>query len=123
MRRLAALWFLVWASPVWAACADEDTADTGGVSVGEEDCDDDNWTKAEGDCNDENPEVNPGKQVDRCDDSDDNNCDGYFNEGCELSFARGTLIGGSSCQDNTATAAWLGLVPLALFARRRRRTT
>lgn len=108
-----------------AACGESDTGffDSGDpIPVGEEDCDGDGWTKAEGDCNDENVDVNPGKQVDRCDDSDDNDCDGYFNEECELSFARGTLLGGSACNDNSVQrAALLLLLPLGAMAARRRK--
>lgn len=103
------------ANQAMAAC--DDTGDTGSVAVGDEDCDNDGWTKADGDCNDNNDEVNPGKTVDRCDDSDDNDCDGYFNEECEAGFARGTLLGGSACQDNSSL--WLLLAPLPLFIRRR----
>jgi hypothetical protein len=104
----------------FAAC--EGDTQPSGVPIGEEDCDGDGWTKGEGDCNDELETVNPGKQVDICEDSDDNNCDGYFNEGCELAFARGSLSGGSACQDATVSSAAL-LPALLLLARRRGRAS
>lgn len=110
---------LSW-SAAHAACGD--TADTGpDIPLSEEDCDNDGWTKGDGDCNDDKEEVNPGKTVDRCDDSDDNDCDGYFNEECEAGFARGTLLGGSACQDNGSL--WLLLAPLCLLVRRKRERT
>ena len=108
-----------------AACDDTAVVLDSGISVAEEDCDGDGWTKGGGgidanrDCDDERASVNPGQEIDDCTDSFDNNCDGYFNEGCEQAYQRGSLLGGSSCAIVSSSIAWLYLLPLVGLRRRR----
>ena len=115
---------LLGSQAAFAECLDPEAQETG-ISRAEEDCDDDGYTKggdgdpAMIDCDDEVPEVNPGQEVDRCDDYYDNNCDGFYNEGCESGYQRGSLLGGSSCQQGGV--AGLLLLPLLFMRRGRRR--
>jgi hypothetical protein len=99
---------LGWSQAGYADCGDTDPS-------GDEDCDEDGWTRSQGDCDDSKDTVNPGK-TEVCGDHDDNDCNGYFDDGCESATTRGTLTGGSSCE-NMGGSAFL-LVPL-LFRRRR----
>ena len=116
---LACLLGLLASATASAACgAGSDTGDTD-VATREEDCDDDGYRKMDGDCNDEDADINPS-QIERCDDPNDNNCDGFFNEGCERSLQRGSLLGGSACYRGSGDTAAILLLPL--FLRRRRRT-
>ena len=80
---------LLSSEPAWAECGD--TGDTGWRM---DDCDADGVTPAEGDCDDHNDNAYPGLE-EQCDDFDDNNCDGFFNENCDDQRQRGTLMGGS----------------------------
>jgi hypothetical protein len=108
---------LLWsASPAWADCSD--TADTGG-RLGDEDCDGDGFHKRDGDCNDYDAAINPGETED-CDDPSDENCDGFFNEGCVSTRVRGTLTGGSACGNASEAMALLLPFPLLAFLLRRR---
>jgi hypothetical protein len=115
---------LVGTPSALAVCDDTSVVFDSGTNVGDEDCDGDGWTKGgDGteetrDCDDELASVNPGQEVDRCDDSFDNNCDGYFNEGCEQAYQRGSLLGGSSCAVISSNIAWLYLLPLVGLRRR-----
>ena len=110
---------LLSAPPALAACDDTAIVLDSGISVGEEDCDGDGWTKGGGDCDDERASVNPGQEIDDCGDSFDNNCDGYFNEGCEQAYQRGSLMGGSSCSLLSSNIVWIYLLPLVGLRRRR----
>lgn len=113
---MVALLLALIATPARAEC--DGTGDTG--TVGAEDCDGDGYQKMDGDCDDDDPAVNPGMPED-CTETADENCDGFFDEGCERALQRGTLSGGSAC-GTTADEAWLLLLPLA-FLRRRRSAT
>lgn len=112
------VWLLLalLAGPARAAdCEGEhDPWDTG---LEEADCDGDGYTQARGDCNDFDDTVYPGAR-ELCEDYEDNNCDGYYNEGCDNSLSRGSLVGGSSCGGGLAG---LFLSPLLLLLMRRRR--
>ena len=81
------------------------------------DCDDDGFSIADGDCDDNDRAIHPGA-IERCDDRLDNNCDGYFDEGCDVSARQGTLKGGGGCTGGDAVG---GLLLLPLFVRRRSR--
>lgn len=83
------------------------------------DCDQDGFTAAQGDCDDNNADVRPGRSED-CGNDIDDNCDGFFNEGCDRDAQQGQLRGGSTCRAETSNAAWL-VLPGVLLARRRRR--
>lgn len=104
---------LLITGPAHADC--DGTGDTD--AVGAEDCDSDGFAKMDGDCDDEDAAVNPGMAED-CASTDDENCDGFFDEGCERALQRGTLSGGSAC-GTTADEAWLLLLPLVFLRRRR----
>ncbi|MCB9760161.1 MAG: lamin tail domain-containing protein [Alphaproteobacteria bacterium] len=88
------------------------------------DRDDDGYGIADGDCDDEDPEVNPGVAVDLCDDTLDNNCDGFYNEGCDFpAVSAGVRGGGLFCGVAPGTGAGglaLAGVLMLLTARRRR---
>lgn len=118
------MWSLLLAlslSPALAGPCDDTDVDPWDTGLDNADCDDDGWTRSQGDCNDFNDEVNPGKP-ELCSDREDNDCNGYFNDGCDDAAQRGTLIGGSTCTTGPRLAPLLAL-PL-LFApliRRRRR--
>ncbi len=99
---------LAWSGPAAANCNDD-------VPEADEDCDEDGWSKGQGDCDDVNEIVNPGK-VEQCDDFADNDCNGFFDDGCESATQRGTLVGGGACE--AGSSAFL-LLPLLGFARRR----
>ncbi len=125
MLRLVLLWALCMPAVGRAACEtglqDTDTdTDTGQPH---EDCDGDGYAADEGDCNDRNPGVNPG-EVERCDDADDNNCDGFYNESCDWDYSRASLQGGASCGQQ-GTETWPVLLPflgLFLVLRQKRRS-
>ena len=123
-RIITIVLFTLATSDAFALCDDTGlyAGDTG-ITLGDEDCDGDGFTKwgdgdpdtHDADCDDENYIVNPGHEVDDCHDSFDNDCDGFFNEGCEYGFSRGTLLGGSACGDGDAVG--LLLLPLLLVRR------
>ncbi|MCB9742353.1 MAG: lamin tail domain-containing protein [Alphaproteobacteria bacterium] len=80
------------------------------------DVDGDGWGVSEGDCDDNNPDVHPGIETDRCDDFLDNNCDGFFNEGCELPALNAGVRGGSLfCGTPRRGRGW-ALLALALVS-------
>jgi hypothetical protein len=102
-----------------AECVEDvDSADTGDIDGRYEDCDQDGFRPADGDCNDFNADTNPG-EAERCDDHDDNNCDGLFNEACDGALRRGTLLGGSACGQTASSVEWVLLLPLLGLRRRR----
>ena len=102
----------------YALCDDTDV-DTGELDRGAEDCDSDGWKKRDGDCNDEDASISPGS-TENCVRSTDDDCDGFFNEGCENAAQRGSLQGGSACALGVdAPLSAIGLGALLLFARRR----
>ncbi len=98
----------LFASPAHAAC---------------EDCDGDGYSGSEGDCDDQEPLESPGIGSETCGDRLDNDCNGFFDDGCDLSVRQGTVRGGGGCTGNaqnpapsggtTGTAAGLLLLPLA----------
>jgi hypothetical protein len=102
---------LAISSSARADCGDTDASP-------EEDCDEDGWTKGQGDCDDDDDAANPGKTEEVCGDRADNDCNGFFDDGCDDATTRGGLIGGSSCGTSEG-AALLFLAPLALLRRRR----
>lgn len=106
--------FLTAAGPALADCDD-----TGGPVDQDEDCDGDGWTRAEGDCDDLEFTVNPSRE-EVCDDAFDNDCNGYFNDGCEDTLDRGSLAGGSTCWTGAAPSAWWASLLLLSVVRRRR---
>jgi hypothetical protein len=91
------------------------------------DCDEDGFTPGEGDCDDQEPLESPGIPRETCGDKLDNDCNGFYDDGCDLSVRQGTLQGGGGCSGNTqnpqptgggtATAALLFL-PLVRLRRR-----
>lgn len=100
-----------------ANCDDtgQDPWDTGYRAL---DCDGDGVTRGEGDCDDLDETVNPDAE-ESCDDDKDNDCNGYFNDGCDDGLRRGSLLGGSSCGIGGASALIL-IPPLLLGVKRRR---
>ena len=86
------------------------------------DRDGDKYMVADGDCDDNNPDVNPGVE-ELCDDFLDNNCDGFYNEGCSYPAFEATVQGGSiiGCSAVAGGAGLLALLlgGLALIFRRR----
>jgi hypothetical protein len=111
------LWAIALNPPAYASCGD--TGDTGDVWKGLEDCDEDGWQKNEGDCDDEDETISPGEPED-CIRAMDENCDGFFNEGCESTVQHGSLQGGSACGTGV-TSGGIGPLALAMLAFRRRR--
>src|SRR5690349_9468420 len=110
---MLALWLLLSTS-ARASCEDTGVYDT---ATKREDCDGDGYRKMDGDCDDRDPKVNPG-EAEVCGDHLDNDCNGLFDDGCDESAQRATLLGGSACQDANAGFAFV-LLPLALIRRRR----
>ncbi len=82
------------------------------------DCDADGYTTNQGDCDETDSLVNPGITED-CTNAIDDNCDGFYNEGCDRAPQQGQLRGGSACAEQEPAAAFLFLP--VLFWRRRRR--
>lgn len=98
------------------------------ASAQDTDADGDGWTVDEGDCDDADDRVSPGFSDEICGDLLDNECDGFFDDGCDLSVRQGSLRGGGGCTGATApqptpapagTLALLGLPILPLLRRRR----
>lgn len=79
-----------------------DASDTGFAAL---DCDGDGTSRGDGDCNDTDPAVFPGA-LEVCGDSEDNDCNGLFDDGCEDPLKRGSLQGGASCG---GSGAWVVL--------------
>ncbi|MBA2320040.1 MAG: hypothetical protein H0V89_02695 [Deltaproteobacteria bacterium] len=93
-----------------------------------DDCDGDGFTTAQGDCDDDEAAESPGIASDACGDRLDNDCNGFFDDGCDLSVRQGSIQGGGGCTGNTDSApAGGGTAAAALFvlpllgARRRTR--
>ncbi len=87
------------------------------------DRDGDKYMVADGDCDDNNPDVNPGV-AEQCDDFLDNNCDGFYNEGCdypafEATVQGGSLIGCSALSSSRPAGLVLLFGGLLLILRRR----
>ena len=59
------------------------------------DIDNDGYGEADGDCDDNNPDVHPGIEGDLCGDYLDNNCNGFYNEGCTFPALTASVRGGS----------------------------
>lgn len=90
------------------------------VPAPDADCDLDGFTPDQGDCDDGDPEVNPNvKEV--CGDQLDNNCDGFFDEGCEIGTQQGNIKGGGGCTSGDAIGGPAALILLPLLGLRRRR--
>ena len=82
------------------------------------DCDGDGVTIEQGDCEDADATISPDVE-ELCEDQIDNNCDGFFDEGCENIWASAELSGGGQCQIGplSPSVVWIGL---ALLTVRRR---
>lgn len=92
-------------------------ADTGDTAVVQADADGDGYDAVD-DCDDNDATSYPGAP-ERCDDDADNDCNGFFNDGCDDELQRGTLQGGQSCSTVGAVGGfWLPMV--LLWGRRRR---
>lgn len=113
--RLGTLLTLALVAPLQAAAQDCELGDT----ALEVDLDLDGFTPAQGDCADCDPSVYPGAN-ENCNDEIDNNCDGFFNEGCDLSVAQGEVRGGGGCTDGGNLLAVTGLLSLGLMCGARR---
>ncbi len=89
------------------------------------DRDGDGYMVTDGDCDDGNAAVNPGVE-EACDDFLDNNCDGFYNEGCSYPAMNASVQGGTVATrcSSVTTAGGLTLSLAALFglliSRRRR---
>jgi hypothetical protein len=108
------------ASAAHAACEEElPPWDTGWAQ--DSDCDGDGFTPAEGDCNDLDAEVRPNAD-EICGDRIDNDCDGFYDQGCDRGSERGSVQGGAGCGAGAGvgTLGLLGLIPLFGLRRRRR---
>ena len=86
------------------------------------DCDGDGFTAEDGDCDDLDPQLAPGIK-EECDDELDNDCDGLYDDGCDVAVRQGGIRGGGGCTGNDGlssnTAAGLLLLPLVLVGRKR----
>ena len=129
MRRLA---FLTWLCSGSIALAQDTGAGSTG-STGDTGTDDpaldldqdgDGWTPRQGDCDDGEPLARPSAE-EVCEDRIDNDCDGLYDEGCDLRARMATLRGGGGCTGGSAPASnaalFLPLLGLALARRRSRR--
>ncbi len=87
------------------------------------DCDGDGFTAESGDCDDLERDVAPGNR-EVCDDELDNNCDGLFDEGCDIAVRQAGIRGGGGCTGGegvgTGTPAAFLIFPL-FFAWNRKR--
>ena len=110
--RLVIAVLLFVSAPAFADCADPDDPPRP-----DEDCDADGWTVSDGDCADDDATANPG-ETESCDAPADEDCNGFFDDGCDRVLQRGSLEGGSAC--DTAPGAPIGLVLASLLVRRRR---
>jgi hypothetical protein len=92
-----------------------------------EDCDGDGFTAGEGDCDDNEELESPGIPKETCGDRLDNDCNGFYDDGCDLSVRQGTIQGGGGCTGNNQGPSSTGGTTAALFllpwlgARARRR--
>jgi hypothetical protein len=103
---------------LWSVQAKAFECDSGDTAL-EGDLDQDGWTPAQGDCNDCRGDIYPGAN-ENCHDDLDNNCDGFFNEGCDLSVAQGEISGGGGCANGRNLLSVTGLLGLGLLGGRRR---
>lgn len=108
---------LVLAAALSLAATCDDPHKPWDTSGAELDCDEDGYTRGEGDCDDLDEEIHPGAS-EVCGDRADNDCDGFYDLGCDAAATRGALTGGASC-DTTAGA--LAFAPLLLLFMRKRR--
>lgn len=87
------------------------------------DCDGDGFSPQDGDCDDVDSEVHPGKP-EICEDELDNNCDGFFDEECDIAARQGSLQGGGGCTGGDQTginpSGQAVFLPLLLLGWRRR---
>jgi hypothetical protein len=72
---------------------------------------------ADGDCNDGDPAINPG-EIELCDNTVDDDCNRFVNDGCSRDDQLGELGGGAACASNEAPVAGLLFLPLFLLRRR-----
>lgn len=119
MRLFALIFALGVADQARADCADTGFDTASGDGVRDEDCDEDGWTKGAGDCADRDPGANPGLD-ESCGAPADENCDGFFDEGCVRATQGGSLLGGSACGTGSAAALFLTPLLAALLLGRRR---
>ena len=109
-----------WIVAAWL-CMGVPTAfaqDCGGTGLNA-DCDGDGFTLHD-DCDDNAPAVNPGRG-EECADQKDNNCNGLLDEECDRSAQLGSIRGGGGCTGGSGVggAAFVVLLPLGFFVRRR----
>lgn len=101
-----------------------ETADTGTDPSLDLDQDSDGFTPRQGDCDDAQPAASPSAE-EVCEDRIDNDCDGLYDEECDLRVRMATLRGGGGCTGGSAPASnaalGLPLLGLALLRRRIRR--
>jgi hypothetical protein len=100
-------------APAWADCANPDD-----VQQPPEDCDGDGWKVSDGDCDDDDLTANPGGE-ESCEAPADEDCNGFFDDGCDRALQRGSLEGGSACARAPGASSVLVLVALCLARRRR----
>jgi len=81
------------------------------------DCDGDGVTIEQGDCDDLEKDAAPGKP-EQCEDEIDNNCDGFYDEGCDVAVRQASIQGGGGCTGGDE--AVLLFFPLLLWGRRTR---
>lgn len=101
-----------------AGVCDDTDVDPWDTGFGSADCDEDGWTRRDGDCDDFDGDIHPEAR-EECGDREDNDCNGYFDDGCDDGLQRGSLLGGSSCGGGLAALLLLP-APLLAFGRRRR---
>jgi len=123
VRAMSMLRFTMWLVLVGAPLAahGQTTACDTGLAA---DCDGDGFSIADGDCDDTRERVHPG-QPEKCDDELDNDCDGFYDEGCAQAARQGGIRGGGGCTGGQAIGSsqvvvLLPLFGLGLFGRRRR---
>jgi hypothetical protein len=113
-------------APTWAFSPTGDTgygtpADTG-VPLSTVDGDGDNFSPAQGDCDDNDATAYPGNE-EICADRVDNDCNGFYDDGCDGRVQFGTLRGGGGCTGGTGVGntafIMLPILPLLLVTRRR----
>ncbi len=103
----------------------QDSGDTGVVDTGvadtglDVDADRDGFSVRDGDCDDQRARINPDA-LEVCYDHRDNDCDGFFDEECDVAVWQAPLRGGGACTGGggLGTSAMLFLLLPGLWIRR-----